>query len=765
VIRPAQVKGRAARRPGAVKGRHATALMFSALACACGGGGASVPYDLAEYVGVARQIVATDVVIPTPATGGTLGRGWDLNAPADALARGIWVTGNVASFSFETLASGPLWLRWEARGVPPADDAAQRVTVFINEVPIGSAELPDEWAEGSLEVPRHTVREGYNRIELRLAGARRPAGVPDESRALAARFRFLQIARFPAAAPWTDRPADIALADGTSGGADIIMPNESLLELFVELPRGGRLRGQLSANDGSPGDRLTVEARVRGDEGDERIAGAEDLGPTATRRRTVDWSLPAGIHRLRIAVNGTGRRIVRWGELRIESDVPPPASALPPRVRAVHDRLPGTPNVIIILMDAARADAFSGSDAARPTPAFEQLAAEGTVFADATSNAPWTGPSVAAMLTGRFPDASGIQTWDGRLSETIPTLFELAQAAGYRTLVWTQHAVYRGNRTLRRGLDDHVLELRVDRGLLPEAAYLFADAPPVLALVHLLPPHDPYAPPAPFRDRYSGWWSGDPPTIDAEHIGRIVAEDQPPLDSDYVRYVRDRYDENVAYADSLLGEIVGRIRSAGKLDNTLVIALSDHGEAFYEHGRFLHTEQVYEESLRIPMVIRWPSGSGTWRHTVDEPVSLVDVLPTVAEALGFHAPWDRLQGRSLLGLARGQSMPVRPLLASTMRATRHYQQMRPLARLRLGNEALVHDAFSGQTELYDLSGDAAQQSDLAGQKPLRTAFLAQQLRLLQSRSRRSLLAEAPAGEPLDLDPEVIEELRALGYIQ
>jgi len=764
---PLASEGPADRRPGTVNGRHAAAFILSAFVCACGGGGSeNVPYDLAEYVSVARQIVATDVIIPTSAGDLALGRGWDLNAPADALARGIWIGGTIASFSFEALGTGPLWLRWEARGLPPADDSAQRVTAFVNQVPIGSAELPDRWTEGSLEIPQRALREGGNRIELRLSGARRPAGLPAETRALAARFRFLQIARSPEATPWANRPDSIALAaTRIPESPAIVMPNDSLLELLVELPQGGQLQGNVTANEGRPNDRLAIEVRIDAGDGRGRIVGAEDLPPAGTRRRPVDWSLPAGIYRLRLAVNGTGSRTVRWEDLRIESEAPPPPAALPRPIRPVHDPLPGTTSVIIILLDAARADAFSAVAGTRPTPAFAQLASEGTVFTDATSNAPWTGPSVAAMLTGRFPDASGVQTWDGRLPESIPTLFELAQAAGYRTLVWSQHTVYQGNRTLRRGLDDHVLNASTEPEALPEASYLFADSRPVLALVHLLPPHGPYTPPAPFRGRYSGWWSGDLPAISASYLNRIVAEGQPPLAPDYVRYVRDRYDDNVAYADSLVGEIIERIRSAGRLDDTLVMMLSDHGEAFYEHGMFKHTQQVYRESLHIPMVIRWPSGSVGWRKEVDAPVSLVDVLPTLAEALGFNAPWNRLQGRSLLGLARGESTPVRPLLASTMRVTRHYEEMRPLARLRLGNEVLVHDAFNGTTELYDLSADALQQSDLAGENPLRAAFLTQQLRLLQSRSRLSLLAESPAGAPLELDPAVIEELRALGYIQ
>lgn len=765
MIRPAPVARLSVSPRGTFRGRHAAALALSTFACACGGSGWSPAYDLAEYVSAERQIVATDVVIPKPADAAALGRGWDLGAPEDALARGIWITGKVASFSFESLATAPLWLRWEARGLSPADGEAQRVTAFVNATPIGSAVLPATWAEGSLEIPQPVLREGYNHVELRFAGARPPAGLPQETRALAARFRLLHVARSPDAEPWADRPASIVRAASSPGSPAIVMPADSLFELLVELPRGGRLSGRLAVNAGRPDDRLAIEARIDAGDGSGRVVGAEELAPTATTRRPFNWRLPAGIYRLRIAVNGTGRRSVRWEDLRIESVGPPPPASLQRLDRAAHDRLPGTPNVIIILLDAARADAFSAFDATRPTPAFAQLAADGTVFTEATSNAPWTGPSVAALLTGRFPEASGVQTWDGRLPETVPTLFELARAAGYRTLVWSQHTIYSGNRTLRRGLDDHVLAPRSGPEALPEASYLFADPRPVLALVHLLPPHGPYNPPAPFVGRYSGWWSGDPPALNAAHLNRIVAAGRPPVAADYVRYVRDRYDENVAYADSLVGEIVGRIGSAGQLDNSLVILLSDHGETFYEHGRFLHTEQIYRESLHVPMVVRWPSGSAGWRRRVDAPVSLVDVLPTLAKALGLDAPWDRLQGRSLLGLARGQSEPVRPLLASTMRATRHFQRMRPLARLRVDNAVLVHDASSGQIELYDLSSDAAQQRDLAEEQPLRAAFLAQQLQLLQSRSALSLLAEAPAGAPLDLDPAVIEELRALGYIQ
>jgi arylsulfatase A-like enzyme len=314
-------------------------------------------------------------------------------------------------------------------------------------------------------------------------------------------------------------------------------------------------------------------------------------------------------------------------------------------------------------------------------------------------------------------------------------------------------------------VDEHIEAPQSGDGILPTPGQLFVDDRPVAAIVHLLPPHGPYSPPAPYLGRYTAWWPGDPPAFNAGYLNRIVRPTSPAIDPDYVRYVRDRYDENAAWADALVGNLVDRLRTSGHLEETLLVVASDHGEAFYEHGRFLHTEQVYRESLHVPLLIRWPAGTGEWAARVRSPVSLVDLLPTIAEAAALPAPWDRLQGSSLLSVARGVPTPTRPSLASTLRATRHFHPARPLSRLRVGSTTLIRDEWSDEVELYDLAEDPLQQRDLAAADPLRTAFLAQQLALMRTRSERLRMAESSAGAPLELDPSVVEELRALGYIQ
>lgn len=417
----------------------------------------------------------------------------------------------------------------------------------------------------------------------------------------------------------------------------------------------------------------------------------------------------------------------------------PERAPRPARVPRASGDLAGA-DVVLVILDALRADALSAYGAHRPTPSFDALADGGTLVDRALSVAAWTAPAMASVLSGLHPDAHGVDRWQRPLPATAQTIPETFAAAGYHTLLWSSHTLYRANPSLRRGFADiHLLRVE-ERDWLPSAELLrTAPGQPLFALVHLLVPHAPYAAPAPFARRYTSAQARaldvSPPAL--RHLG--------PADAPLVAAARDRYDENVAWADAQLGRIAEALREAGRLDRTLLVVTSDHGEAFLEHGLMLHTRDLHDEMVRIPLLFRWPAAQrGRFPARVAGPASLVDVPPTLLDLLGLKEPLP-MHGRSLRALLGG-ARPRRPgddaslpLWATTRGVRPAGAERRPaLVLLELGGYKLLLDTHSGQRRLYRPATDPAERIDLAPTMPQLAERLGAQA-MAQRRADRSML--------------------------
>jgi arylsulfatase A-like enzyme len=193
-----------------------------------------------------------------------------------------------------------------------------------------------------------------------------------------------------------------------------------------------------------------------------------------------------------------------------------------------------------------------------------------------------------------------------------------------------------------------------------------------------------------------------------------------------------------------------------------VILTADHGESFMEHGRFLHSQTVHRELLHVPLVVKWPRSVTGFRKAVDEPVSLLDLVPTLVDGLALAGAEDGFQGRSFLPLAFGGSLGERPFYAVTRGANGPNQAAMPVVMLESGGWRVHYTPLQDATELYDGVHDALERKDLAPERPLEALLLRQSL-LIQAAWNRDLLRREET-EGGDLDAEEIEQLEALGYL-
>jgi arylsulfatase A-like enzyme len=204
------------------------------------------------------------------------------------------------------------------------------------------------------------------------------------------------------------------------------------------------------------------------------------------------------------------------------------------------------------------------------------------------------------------------------------------------------------------------------------------------------------------------------------------------------------YDSEVAYTDRQVGRLLDHLRGRGLYDPAVIVLAADHGEEYLDHGRIGHTKTLFDELLRVPLILKVP---GVPPRVEPGPVALVDVFPTLLDALGLPAPAG-LVGRSLLETPD----PERPIYAETSRQAR-------LRSVVVGREKLVRDLASGRDRLFDLQDDPAERRDLAAARPGHAAALGRLLGAWQARHGRA----RPALPPVRVDPAERERLRALGY--
>ncbi len=347
--------------------------------------------------------------------------------------------------------------------------------------------------------------------------------------------------------------------------------------------------------------------------------------------------------------------------------------------------------VVLIFVDTLRPDHLSPYGYNRDTsPALARLARGGVVFEEARNVAPWTLPSARSALTGRHPEY-----YFG-----TATLSDQLGAAGFATAFFAGNLYLSANFGLNRGWDLHHVELlpqaedQLDRAL----AWLERhDDRDTLLLLHLMDPHLPYDEP----DDYRRMFAGDAPTaLPREKFfrGEVVgARLRTPEDR---QYIRDRYDNNIRYADDQLARLYDRLAP-----DDIVIFFSDHGEEFWDHGGFEHGHTLFDELLRVPLILRAP-GIPASRQTA--PVSLLDITPTVLDLVGLPVP-DGLDGRSLGPLVRGEEG------ADAVFAARPQAFGRPLyghERWGVLDGRSKYATDDGRESLFDLDADPGERADL-----------------------------------------------------
>lgn len=380
--------------------------------------------------------------------------------------------------------------------------------------------------------------------------------------------------------------------------------------------------------------------------------------------------------------------------------------------------------VFIISIDTLRSDHLPAYGFASSTPALDAFRKDAVLFANAFSQCPQTLPSHASIMTGLLPARHAVRDNLGYvLRSAHPTIATVLKDHGYTTGAAVSTYVLRKRTGIAQGFDffdDEVDYSAADSLALAERGgdrtrtvlEKWLDGMPgnrVFGFLHIYEPHAPYTPPAPF-DR-----------------------------------MKNPYDGEIAFADSIVGRFLQTLKWRGRYDDALIIILSDHGEGLGDHGEDEHGIFVYRESIQVPLMIKLPHQQRRGQ-TVQSPVGLVDVAPTIFASVGVSGP-AAIDGRDILSKAIPGD---RTIYSETYFPRLHLGWH----ELRSAIGSTLHFIDAPRAELYNHVADPGELRNVADVQRREVAAF------------RSLLQahDAPLQPPSEVDPEDQRKLAALGYI-
>jgi len=477
-------------------------------------------------------------------------------------------------------------------------------------------------------------------------------------------------------------------------------------------------------------------------------------------------------------------------------------------------------NVLLITVDTLRPDYLScyGSSKVN-TEHIDALAKGGVVFEAAISQAPWTRPSVASLLTGRYPSVHGAgQTMvaRGRLQDpmhgvrrSVPLLAERLQAAHFTTQAFLSNSHLRAEFGFGRGFDsffhfDHGMGTKerkrymrsYERRVLLNGLWRLVRLHPILYVTDKMSP-PPVGRPKPnaltasaedivttasewlgqFGDgrpeRFFLWLHFMDPHEYANYHAvpqgaagaacpftiRVFTKEED-RDRAPVEYHERAYRDNVAYTDWALGQLFGRLKTLGLHDKTLIILTADHGEEFSEHGGMRHAHTLHDEVIRVPLILSLPGGLPAGAR-VQKQARLVDIVPTVLEVLGMRAPRD-LDGQSVLAmLPPGAEEGEREAFSESMLFGTEEQKS-----LRTSRFKVIYTFETKRIKLYDLRADPQERRNVAPHMVPVASRMLKRMDAWVKANKEAAGAADRAGDTVVVshEKEIMERLKALGYV-
>jgi len=439
-----------------------------------------------------------------------------------------------------------------------------------------------------------------------------------------------------------------------------------------------------------------------------------------------------------------------------------------------------SPNVILISIDTLRADHLGCYGYERETsPHIDALASDGVTFLNTYASSPWTLPSHVSLLTSLHGVHHQVAYENDTMDPSLMTLADILRVNQFYCAALTGGGFVSAKYGFSKGFNSYSDVGGVMRQ--DSAEHLFYDANRWLErekdkgfflFLHTFQTHNPYACPYPYKSMFleenprwrhidlMGFLGG------MKGIFRELSEEDR-------QNIIGLYDGEIRYTDEkLIGPMITALKNAGVYDRSMIIFTSDHGEEFYEHHGWGHGHSLYDESLKVPLIIKFPNSKFKGRK-IHDTVSLVDVFPTVLEGTGIDFSTMEIDGQSLFPLIEGKAKGDRMFIADVADYVLASRIPRRIA-LNQGKEKLIlNKPFSqedlnfflypphdlGPVELYDLDADPAEKLNIADRRPQLANQLIRKIdEIMQAVPKKKI-------KKLKMDEELKKRLKALGYIR
>ena len=474
------------------------------------------------------------------------------------------------------------------------------------------------------------------------------------------------------------------------------------------------------------------------------------------------------------------------------------------------------PNVVLITIDALRADFVSYAGHPNPTsPKLDAFANEGVVFTQAVTSFPGTAPAMPSLMTGLFPSFENVDAWTKAtrygfnefespgegdspgLSDNVRMLAEILSDAGYQTLGFHTNPNLSETANFDQGFNEYfqfqqyLKKVRAERshpltGNYPPAPVVVGRVlkrleegltGPVFLWIHFMEPHSPYLPPEKYARLFGGTDTGFTDLEINESLyhllytqqGSLRAAQGYPSPEDrgldrkaFVDHLLGLYEGEIRFLDGQLQRLFEGLRRQGLWKNTLIMVTADHGEEFLDHGHVAHHEYtaLAEELIRIPLALKPPSGQPRG-VVIDDLVRMVDFAPTILDYADLSADAVHMEGVSLRPLIEGRELPPLTAFYSTI----HYNIVRD-SHWKYRLEKVSAGQGPPNERLYDIVADSMEEHDVADLHP----EVVESMRRRYQEFALGLTSRAPPFDAAsipgqkEIDREELERLEALGYV-
>lgn len=437
--------------------------------------------------------------------------------------------------------------------------------------------------------------------------------------------------------------------------------------------------------------------------------------------------------------------------------------------------------VILVSIDTLRADHLGCYGYQRETsPHIDLLASDSVTFLNTYAASPWTLPSHVSLLTSLHGVHHQVYYDDESMDPSIITLADVLRQQNFYCAAFTGggfvSSIYGFSKGFDSYSDDAGSVFRQD-----SAEHLFRLVSEWLEyhkeksfflFLHTYQPHNPYACPYPYKTMFTEEGAQWRHLDLTGHLGGKPGIFQELTDSER-RNVIGLYDGEIRYTDEcLIGPLLERLKEIGIYDRTMIVLTSDHGEEFYDHGGWGHGHSLYDESLKVPLVIKFPESLYRGQR-VSSIVSLVDVFPTILQEMGVDASSLDIDGRSLFPLIKRKEKGDREFLADIASNVLDSHIPQRIAVNRGKEKLILNKKFTQEdldfflapppsldpVEMYDLSQDPQERLNVANRRPeLASRIIAKINQVYQEAKKRKT-------KKLEIDEELRKQLRALGYIR